>query len=558
MRTFLLSLALAGALLAQDVSNTPPAKASYAAPANTPKAVDYDPWFPKPSYFRKRFTPIPTRVELQPPTRLSDFVVEGKLELSLRSALDLALANNPDISIQVLAIEIPKDSILRAYSVFDPLAIASFNPTRTQTPTSDSLAGAAVLSSLSQPLNLQYSQLLSTGTQLNVNYNGLKTSNNNSFQFFNPTITSRFNVNLSQPLLKNRGSYIAKLPVTIARSRLRQAQFPMEDSVMQLIAVAENAYWNVIGARENLRVSEETLKLANEALKRAQRELELGASSPLDIFQPQANYANAEISLTQARFSLAQTEDALRRQIGADRDPQVRMLPMSLTESVSPPVSLADMDREALVAKALSRRSDLKASSQSLDIDELNLKLTTNNLRPDVSLTANYGTYGRGGNQLTSGGVLPGGIADALNQTFAFTYPSYGVGITLRIPVRDRNAAANYADAVVQRRLDQLAIQSAQSNIRLQVLTAINQIENSKASVELAKVARDLAQKRLDAEQKKYELGTTTIFFVISAQGDLANAEAALVREAVNYRRNQLTLLQRSGTLLDERGITLN
>ncbi len=556
MRTFFLLFVLAGAGLAQPDSPAP-ARATLADPS-TPKAVDYDPFFPKTSYFRKRFLPIPDRVELQPPTRLGDFVTGGALQLSLRNALELAMANNPDISIQVLAVEIPRDAIVRAHALFDPFATASFTPARSQTPTSDSLAGASVLSALSQPLNLNYNQTFTPGTQVNVAYNGLKTSNNNSFQIFNPTITSRFTVNVSQPLIRNRGSMITKLPITLARSRLRQAQFSLEDSVITLIAAAENAYWSVIGARENLRVAQESLKLANEALKRAQRELELGASSPLDIFQPQANYANAEIVLTQARFNLAQTEDALRRQIGADRDAQIRQLPISLTESVAPPVTVASMDREAMVAQALAKRPDLKATSQFLENDDVILKIAVNNLRPDVSLTAQYGSFGRGGNQITRGGVLPGGIADALSQTFAFNFPTYSMGITLRIPVRDRNAAANYADAVVQRRLDQLAVQASQSNIRLQVLVAISQLENSHASVELAKVARDLAQKRLDAEQKKYELGTTTIFFVLSAQGDLVTAESALVRESVNYRRNQLTLLQRTGTLLGERGITLN
>ncbi len=558
MRTFIFTLFMIGAAAAQTASPAPVPQSSLASSATVSPAADYDPFFPKPSYLKKRFTPIPPRVELQPPVRLGDFVVSGKLELSLRNTLELAMANNPDISIQVLFVEIPKNAILRAYSVFDPFATASFLPSRSRTPTSDSLAGASVLSTLTQPLVLTYAQTLQTGTQINLSYNGLKTSNNNSFQLFNPTITSRFNVNISQPLIRNRGAFLTRLPITLARSRLRQSQYSLEDIVITLIAGTENAYWSVIGARENLRVSEESLKLANEALKRAQRELELGASSPLDIFQPQANYANAEISLTQSRFTLAQAEDALRRQIGADRDVQVRDLPIFLTESVAPPATLAPMDREAMVAQAIAKRPDLKATGVALDTDELTLRVAANGLRPDVSLTALYGTFGRGGNQLGSTTILPGGIADALGQTFAFNYPTYSVGLTLRIPIRDRAAAANYADAVVQRKLDQLTLQAGQANVRLQVLTAISQLENSKASVELAKVARDLAQKRLEAEQKKYELGTTTIFFVLSAQGDLVTAESALVREAVNYRRNQLNLLQRSGTLLSERGITLN
>src|SRR5258708_36606251 len=124
---------------------------------------------------------------------------------------------------------------------------------------------------------------------------------------------------------------IPRLPISIARSRLPIAESPLQDQVIQLVAAAENAYWDVVGARENLRVQEESLKLADAALARAQKEVDLGATSALEIYQPQANQANAQLSVSQARYRLAQTEDALRRQIAADLDPKLRTLPLEMT-----------------------------------------------------------------------------------------------------------------------------------------------------------------------------------------------------------------------------------
>ena len=160
-----------------------------------------------------------------------------------------------------------------------------------------------------------------------------------------------------------------------------------------------------------------------------------------------------------------------------------------------------------------------------------------------------------GGSQIT--GVIPGGITDALGQLFGFGLPTYGFGLTLSLPLKNHAAAANLADATVSKRMDVLRVRSTEQNVRLQVLTAISNVENSKASVELARTARDLAQKRFEAEQKKYELGIDQIFFVLAAQADLTTAESALVRETINYHRNQLTLLERLGTLLEERGIAV-
>lgn len=507
--------------------------------------------------------PDPT-YSLADPTRLKDFVVGDKLELSLRSYLELVLANNTQIMLQKVLIQPQRNAIQRAFGVFDPIANARFTATRQQTPTIDALAGAAVLSQLSQPLNFGVTQLLENGLQYQVNYAAQKVSTNNSFANFNPNYTSNLNITLTQPLLRNRGGYFNKIPVYIAKARLRSTEYRFEDTINRVLAAAENSYWDVIGARENLKVQEQALGLADTSLKRAQRELELGAISPLDIYQPQATYARSEILVTQARYRLAQFEDVLRLQMAVDLDPDLRKLPIVLTEPVLPPSDTKPFDKEALVAEALSLRPDLKATRQDVLNDDLFVRQAANNLRPDFSLFGNYTAQGRGGNLLPDPravpprlSAIPGGISDALSQMFGFNFPVYGFGLQLRLPLRDRRASADFADAVVAKRADLLAERQVAQQVRLDVLNAINLVENSRASVELAKIAADLAQKRVEAEQKKYDLGTTTLFFVLAAQQDLSQAQSDLVTQSVTYRRNQLNLLQRSGKLLSDRGVVL-
>ncbi len=526
-----------------------------------------EPFFPKPSYFKHHFGTVSPKVELKPPVLLSDYAASGKLELSLKNYLELVMQNNPDISFQKLTVEIQQNAITRAFAVFDPAALARFTTTRQQTPAKDILTGATNLNTLSQPLSLSYTQLLPTGTTYQVGFANTKYSTNSANATYNPSHSSNMTFNLTQPLLRGRGGYYTRLPITIARSRLKSSQYNVEDQVMQLVANAETVYWNVVQARENLRVQEKSLELADTALKRSQRELELGAISSLEIYQPQANYANAEIFVTQARYSLQQAEDTLRRQIGADQDPKFRDMPIVLTESVTPPAEAA-LDKEALVQKALFRRPDLRSTNENLAADDLNIASANNSMLPDLSLTAQYGSFGQGGTYYARSGavtaegapiisVTPGGFGDAFSQLWGFSYPTYGFGLTLRLPIKDRAASANLADALVNKKMDAFRMKSLQQNIRLQVLQAVNNVENSKASVKLAQIARDLAQKRVDAEQKRYELGTTTIFFVLAAQNDLTTAESSLVRETINYRRNLMTLLQRTGELLDERGIQI-
>jgi outer membrane protein TolC len=527
--------------------------------------------FPSPSYFRETFSKPDTRVVLRPPVRLQDFVVNDQLELSLRSYLELVMANNTEIAIQRLTVETAKNAIQRAMGVWDPMFIGSFTNRRSRTPSNDVLAGAATLSQLNQPANFSYQQTLPSGTRYDVGFTASKTASNSGFQNFNPALNSGLAFGFVQPLLRDRGPYVNRLPLMIARSRLRTSEYNLRDQLTRLVADSETVYWNLLQARETLRVREAALGLAKAALERTQRELELGAVSPLDIYQPQQAYATAEIEVSQARYNIRQQEDALRRQIGADLDPDVRRFAIVLTETPLPPNDTTIIDAEEKVEIALRTRPDIRAALQSLDVDDLNIKLTKNALKPELSLVGNYTSQGRGGvfyqrenvfNDALGGRstvvtTIPGGFGDALDQMFGFGFPVYSFGLQLRLPIRNRRASADLADAMIQKRRDTLQLRNVEQQVRLETLQAVSQVEASKASVKLAAIAQDFAQKRLDAEQKKYELGTSQIFFVLQAQQDLVNAQSTLVRESVNYRRNLLNLLRRTGELLDDRGVVV-
>ena len=535
--------------------------------------------FPRPSYFRETFARPATHVELAGPVRLQDFVVEGKdgkvLELSLKDYLSLVMSNNTDIAIQRLTVYTAEDAIMRSFSAFDPRGSASWSSSRSKSPVSSlldvgqvssSAPGSTALSTVSldtlrQPASFTWSQLLPEGLLYNAQFSATKLTTSSSSVTFNPSLNASVSLSFSQPLLRNRGSYVNRLPIIIARGNLRQTRYQLRDKILQSVQDAENAYWDVALAHANLRVQEEALKLAQEALKRAQQELDLGAMSPLDIYNPQQQQATAEIAVSQARFSLEQVEFALRMKMGVDLDPEIRKLPIRLTEAVEPPENQAAVNTDVAIAKALRMRPDLQALRTSLEVDDLQIEQAANLLRPDLELTGNYTLQGLGGiyNYSTVGGIasIPGGFADALSQVFGFGYPIYTFGLTLNLPIRNRSASANYADTVVSKRSDALTVRRTEQQVRLDVLNAISQTEAARNSVRLAKVAKDFSQKYLDAEQKKYELGTSTIFFVLQAQNALVNADSAMVQNEITYRRNMLNLLRKTGELLEERGITI-
>jgi len=524
--------------------------------------------FPKPSYFREVFARSQTKVELRDPVRLKDFVVDGKLELSLKSYLELVMANNTDIQLELLTVETPKNAIQRAMGSWDPQATARFSSTRSTTASTDALAGAGTVVSLSQPASFSYSQIMPTGTQYSVSFSGSKFTTNSSFSTLNPSLATSLSFNFTQPLLRNRGLYVNRIPLMVARSRYSIAGYTLKSSLISLVASAESAYWDVIQARENLRVAESGEKTAEEFLALNQKSLQLGALSPLDIYVPEQQLANAKLTVAQAQLSLIQAENALRKQIGADLDPDIRRLPIVVTETVDNPIDSSGLEPEAAVQKALASRPDLKAAMQNLDVDDLSLQSARNELLPNLSLTGTYTTQGIGGivyqrtNVFDTSGnasqivtTIPGGFKDSLSEMFGFGFPVYSFGLNLTLPIRSKAASADMADAVVSKKRDALTLRNTQQQIRLAVLNAVRTVEGSQEQVKLALTNQDYAVKGLDAENKKFQLGSEPAQLVLQAQTALTQAESSLVQSQIALRRSMLNLLMQTGELLDARGI---
>ena len=527
--------------------------------ATGPQADAKAPWLGTTAWFRKTFFYDSVHVTLRDPTRLRDFVVEGQLNLSLKNYLDLVMANSTDIEIQRLQLEYPKDAIQRAFSIFDPYLSSGFSATRSKSPTTSDLQGASVLSTLVQPFNLNLSETLPTGTQVNASVSTAKSSTNSGFYFYNPAFSTGLTLGFTQPLLRGRGSAVTHLPITIAKAQRRAADFAFRSQLIGLLSSAENAYWDLVSAREHVKVQQQSLDLADQALKRSRREVELGATSPLEIFQPEQQYATAKLNLAQVEFQVRQAEDILRRQIGMDLVPDLRNLPIVLTESVTPQIDETPIARDELVDLALQSRPDLVNIRVAGEVDNLQIRSAVESLKPQLNLSASYTTSGIGGDYYptTGASVVPGGMTDAFGQMFGFGYPTWQFSLSLNLPLRDRAGAANLADSVAGKRINLLTQRTTEQQIRQDVLTAVTQLESSRASVKLAQIAVDYAVKRVDADQQRYDLGVITVFFLLSSQTDLTTARSNLVDQTVQYRRNVLNLQQRLGTLLADKGIVV-
>jgi outer membrane protein len=491
---------------------------------------------------------------LPSPQGLQDHVANGKLVLSLDDSIRLALSNNTDIRLDRSQIEFAQNNLHRAHGPFDPLVTSSFADNRAKSPTITQIQGAPILDTLSQTTTFGFAQTFQTGTNFQSNFTTNKLSTNDSLSLVNPSLASDLQFAVTQPLLRNFGLFPNRAPILIAQRNLNQARAVFQGEVNDLILQAVANYWSVIFARESLTVQRKSLEEAQKSYDHDKKALGLGALPPLDIYRSEAQVASRRVGVIQSEYALKQTEDQFRQVIGADLDPAIRVFDLELTDQPEPLGGLPTTDIATTLARALANRPELEATRQQLSGDELSIRLAHNNLRPDLELSGFYSGNGLGGTNTTVGGPV---LGTGLSQVFHFTYPAYGAVLSLNLPLKNHSAEANLADATVNRRRDQFQQRRTTQNITLEVTNAVHALEQAKLSMEASKVALDLAQKSLHADERKYELGAETVFFVLDAQTQLAQAELNLIQAQINFQIATAQLDHSTGDLLEHHHVQI-
>ncbi len=508
--------------------------------------------------YRKLLTPQVRSGKLMPPQHFDEYVKDGKLSIGLGDAVKLALENNSGVRIEETQIERQKFTLLGAHQPFDPTLQTIANANRYSTPGSSELQGVAqtgsvAQNSLTQLGQISYSQMFKTGTYFSGTVTSTKSSTNNSYYYFNPSYSSTLNFQFTQPLLRNAGLFANTASLIIARRSLQQSRASFEAQVNDLIFQVVNQYWAVVQASGNLKVDQDSLNLAQASYEHDKRALELGALPPLDIYRSQSEVAARNLQAIQGQYALKQAEDDLRLTIGANQDPAIHALNLELTEKPEPTGELDSISLDDALKSALAGRPEVEVTNDALRNDETSIRLAHNHLLPDLSLSGFYQSSGLGGNQydLNTGALISrGGFGSSFSQLSGFGFPGYGASLTLNLPIRNRGAQANLGSALVSRSNDLYTARQTREAITSQVGDAVRRLEEAKLTLEAGKLSYDLAQKSLAADQRKYELGAETNFFVLDAQSRLAQANLDLLQTQIDYQVARAAVDHATGSLL--------
>lgn len=511
-------------------------------------------WAQKGEGYHDLMTPQTKSDKLEMPEHLRNYVVDGKLHLSLRDAVVLTLENNSLVRVQETQVETSKFSLLGTHSPFDPIVTSSYNVNSTTASPVSLLQGTGSqnvnVKSTTQFAQVNYSQTFETGTNVQAGLNSSNNFTNNSFyQFFNPYITSALTFQFTQPLLKNGWLFANQAPLIIARRNLQQSRANFAALVSNSILQAVGQYWAVVQAHGSLDVARSSMDAAEATYKRDKRALELGALPPLDIYRSESQVASRRVSVIQAEYALKQAEDQLRMTIGADQDPNFQALDLDLTEKADPEGEMRTIDAATALQQALTKRPELEATHAALANDDTRIRLAHNHLLPELDLNAQYASNGVGGTQFSNTGQKS--TSSSINQLFGFGYPTYQAQLSLTLPIRNRAAQAELGTALVSRRSDLYTDRQWKEQIMLDVSNAVHQLEQAKLSIAAGKDALDLANKTMASEQRKYELGSGTIFLVLEAQTEVAAAQQSLLQAEVGYQLAVAAVDHATGELLE-------
>ncbi|MBZ5686258.1 MAG: TolC family protein [Acidobacteriia bacterium] len=512
-------------------------------------------WAQKGESYGNLMTPQLRSSGVSTPDGLRTYVVDGKLRLSLRDAVVLTIENNSAVRVQETQIESSKFALLGAHAPFDPLITSTDNIVSSVSPPFAFLQGTGGNSfntnfkNTTKNLQVNYSQTFETGTNVQT---GLLTnidSTNISLGFFNPFTTSTLNFQFTQPLLRNGWLPANRAALVIARRNLEQSRASFAAEVNNSVLQAVAQYWTVVQARGNLSVARSSMEAAEATYKHDKRSLELGALPPLDIYRSESQVASRRVQVIQSEYVLKQAEDTLRLTIGADQDPYFNALDLELTEQAEPAGELRTIDAGTALQTALTKRPEFDAARAALARDETQIRLAHNHLLPQLDLTGLYASNGLGGAGFNGQGQP---ISSSwVSQMFSFNYPTYEAQLTLSLPLKNRAAKAEMGTALVERRNDLYSQRQIREQVTLDVSNAVHQLEQAKLSMVAGKEALDLARKTMAAEQRKYELGSSTIFLVLEAQTEVATAEQSLLQAEVGYQLAVAAVDHSTGELLE-------
>jgi len=555
--------------------------------------------------------------------RLDRLIRDGKLYLSLKDVIDLALENNLDLAIARYNLPIANADLLRTnaggtflgvntgvvqgtpgggvggYGAGAPGAgaggttsgaggagagasglvqstlgggtpVASYDPSLIVNAGTEHLTSP--LSSLqiynvpslrlnTSQVNASFLQAFPTGTSVAFTFNNGRQTTNSPNTFLSPALNTYYRFTFQQQLLAGFGFGPNLRYLHIARNDKKISDIAFKDQVIATVTQVENMYWDLVSAYEQARVNEQSLAFANQTLENTRKQLQLESIPEMDVMKAEAEVSRRDQDLTVARTSLQLQESLMKNALTKSLDdPTLGEMPVVPTDRSQTAATEASQPILDLIAEGLQNRPELLETDIDLANRQISRKAERNALLPTLSLVGFYGGSGLAGlvpPGNTTPSMVPTDLLGSWQKAFNNSSPDYYLGLNLNIPFRNRVAKADQYRSELEYRQAGLRQEQLKKQIRIEVRNAQYALEQSRARVESARRARDLAERTFEITRKEQDLGAGSSYQTMTAQRDLSVAELDLVTAMTTYQKARIELDRATGTTLEHNGVLI-
>jgi outer membrane protein len=466
--------------------------------------------------------------------------------LTIDEAVQMALENNLGVQIARMDPPIQDFGVAEARAAWFPTFTTAVQTSNTDTPNNSFLSGALgpKTSDARVNTNVGIGQALPWGGTYSVGWDSTRSTTTNIFSNFSPQLRSSLALNYRQPLLRGFSIDTLRQQLLVSQKNREIADVTLQRSIALTARAVRNAYWDLAYAIAALTVQTQSLELAQQSLRDTRARIEIGTTPPIDVVEAEAEVAQREEAVIVADAQIAAAEDVLRALVF---DPAAADFWSLRLEPISPPsLDIRPIDTDAAVQTALAARTDLMQTQKNLEATAVDLRYFRNQTLPDVTASIDYGLTGLGGTEFIRGAGFPGpiigrserGFSQVLRDLFGNTFPAWTASLNVSYPIGPSPQDANLARARLQYSQQQTQLRSQQLQVATEVRDTARQVLTNQKRIETTRASRQLAERRLEAEERKFAAGTSTSFFVFQAQRDLALARNNELQAILDYNRS--------------------
>ena len=485
--------------------------------------------------------------EIRVPTTAARPAAEPALEirdnaaqLSLEDAVRISLQQNLGVVIQRYTRTQARLRLFQNLGLYDLLANATAFVTDARSAPINQVQGTQ---RNVRSADFSFRQRIPIGGDVSVGINGARTESNSAFQSaltYSPSLTFSYD----QPLLRDFGRLVNERDILIAQTNSRISRQEFERQVTNTLQQVVDAYWTLVGARQQLVVAQESLGLARELHERNRVQVEVGTLAPLELVQSEAAIATREEDIIRATSNIGDAEDQLRRLLSIPPGP---LWETPITPTTAPETERITVNVEQAIATAYAERPELHTQELQLAQAQLDAEIARNQLKPSLTLHVDYNL--NGGDP---------GLSGALDQIVNLGFRDWTARLIFGYPIQNRAARAQSAFANLDVERLQTALEDEKSLISTEVRRAARAVETAAKTIDAARISRQFQEKNLDAEKKRYENGMSTSFQITQIQEDVTQARSNEVTATINYRTALAEYYRATGRLLEQHDVAID